>query len=109
MNNKITELITTLKESGADDPEIALIISEVSQMSAMELYTYLLSLVEEKDRAELEKVADNEQVYQQKMAQLFEQYTGKSIQQVMAEIQSRLINKFLDEFEDNSDLDLASN
>ena len=86
--------LNKLKAEGKTDQEIGQLLAGLSKLSAMNVYSAIMSSLTEDDMKEVEAIADEGQA-RQKMEELFKIRTGMTVDELVEKSQSEFAKGYL--------------
>lgn len=88
------EWLNKLKAEGKTDQEIGQLLAGLSKLSALNVYSAIMSSLTEDDMKEVEAIADEGQA-KQKMEELFKLRTGMTVDELVEKSQSEFAKGYL--------------
>ncbi|MEK7111165.1 MAG: hypothetical protein AAB856_01080 [Patescibacteria group bacterium] len=88
------EWLNKLKAEGKTDQEIGQLLAGLSKLSALNVYSAIMSSLTEDDMKEVEAIADEGQA-RQKMEELFKIRTGMTVDELVGKSQSEFAKGYL--------------
>ena len=94
INNLFADFLAKLKDSGKTDQEIRQLVSGVAKLSAVELYTALMTALTEDDMKLVEAISDDAEA-KKKMEELFAQRTGMTLDELAKQARENFARGYL--------------
>ncbi|MBI5356553.1 hypothetical protein HZB78_02985 [Candidatus Collierbacteria bacterium] len=86
--------LNKLKAEGKTDQEIGQLLAGMSKLSALSVYSSIMSSLTEEDMKEVEAIAD-EEMAKQKMEELFKLRTGMTVDELVQKGQEGFVKGYL--------------
>ncbi|MBD3250373.1 MAG: hypothetical protein GF381_02285 [Candidatus Pacebacteria bacterium] len=96
---KLQQLDQIIKAKGGSEADLALVVQQISQESALELYSYLISTIKPTDAVRLEELTGNQASQKKLINKLVQNQSGQTVADKAREIQEKLIDKFLEGYQ----------